>query len=69
MCIYKMKDVSDCVLAVKIGDTPYLVTGSDIDDHGDAHASDGLCKMARPARATGTIEADRFVATEFHLTP
>ena len=69
MCVYKMKDVFDCLLAVKIDGKSYLVTGSDIDDHGDAHAPDGLCHTARPAQASGVIENGRFVANEFRLDP
>lgn len=69
MCVYKMKGVYDCVLAVKIDGKPYLVSGSSIDDHGDAHAPDGLCHVARAAKVTGSVEGDRFVAKEFRLTP
>lgn len=68
-CIYDMKDVTGCVLAVKIDGTPYLVTGSDIDDHGDAHAGDGLCNTARQADIEGTIDQGRFVATKIELRP
>ena len=68
-CIYKMKGVSDCKLAVRIDNKPYLVTGSEIDDHGDAHAPDGLCQVARAAVALGGIEGDRFVAKKFRLKP
>ena len=68
-CVYNMEGVSGCKLAVKIDGKHYLVTGSDIDDHGDAHAPDGLCHVARRAQASGVIEGDRFVATEFRLVP
>ncbi len=62
LCIYHMPDAADCVLAVKLDGRAYLVEGSGIDDHGDAHAPDGLCNMARPARVSGHIAAGRFVA-------
>lgn len=68
-CIFGMKDVVGCKLAVKIDGKPYLLVGSDIDDHGDAHAADGLCLIARDADVTGTIEGDRFVATSIKLRP
>jgi hypothetical protein len=45
------------------------VDGSGIDDHGDAHASDGLCKKIRPAMVTGHIENGRFKATRVKLIP
>jgi hypothetical protein len=64
-----MQGVEGCQLAVKIDDTAYLVIGSDIDAHGDAHAPTGLCMTARKAKATGEIEGDEFVATSFALQP
>lgn len=66
-CIFHMPDVEGCPLAVRIDGKPYLVQGSDIDDHGDAHADDGLCNAARQARVAGHIEDDVFVATQFEL--
>ncbi len=68
-CVFDMEDVVGCKLAIKIDGTAYLVTGSDIDDHGDAHAPDGLCHVAKPAEVQGKIEGDRFVATMFKLRP
>lgn len=68
-CIFEMEGVSGCVLAVKIAGKHYLVNGSDIDDHGDAHEPRGLCNSARDALVEGTIEGDRFVAGRFELKP
>jgi hypothetical protein len=68
-CIFDMKGVSGCKLAVKIEGKAYLVSGSAIDDHGDAHASDGLCNAARDAIVEGRIEGDRFVAKHIELLP
>ncbi len=68
-CIFKMEGVAGCKLAVEIHGKAYLVTGSGINDHGDAHASDGLCKTARKATVQGKIEGERFVATQFELQP
>ena len=67
-CIFDMPGVTGCKLAVKIDGAPYLVTGADMDDLGDAHAWDGLCNTARDAVVEGKIEGDRFVATHFKLT-
>jgi hypothetical protein len=54
-------------LAVRIDGESYFVDGTDIDDHGDAHAEDGFCNAVRQARVTGHIEDGRFVATSFEL--
>jgi hypothetical protein len=56
-----------CDLAVRIDGAAYFVDGTGIDDHGDAHAADGLCNAVRPARVTGRIVDDRFVASSFEL--
>ncbi len=68
-CIFYMPGVKGCELAVKIDGKPYLVTGSEIDDHGDAHGSSGLCVSARQALVTGQIEDDKFAAKSFELQP
>ena len=58
-----------CKLAVKIDGKPYLVTGTEIDDHGDAHDPAGLCVIAREALVSGKVEGEKFVATSFELQP
>ena len=58
-----------CTLAVEIGGQAYYVQGTDIDDHGDAHASDGFCEAIREAKVTGTIQDDNFDAIAFQLLP
>ena len=63
-CIFKMKGVKGCKLAVKIDGKAYLVTGADV----NAHAA-GLCSSAKKAEVTGKIEGDKFVATSFELQP
>ena len=68
-CVFHMDDVVGCKLAVKIDGKPYLVVGSGIDDHGDAHAADGLCLVARDADVMGSIEDGRFVGTSVKLRP
>ena len=60
---------SDCDLAVRIDGASYFVDGTGIDDHGDAHASDGFCNAVRPARVSGQVREGRFVATHFELLP
>lgn len=67
MCIYHMPGVRECVLAVKLDGRAYLVKGSSIDDHGDAHAVDGLCNTGRKARVNGRFEGEVFVAEGVEL--
>ena len=57
----------DCLLAVRIDGKSYYVTGSAIDDYGDAHGTDGFCNAIRKAEAQGAIVDNRFVATYFKL--
>ena len=56
-----------CDLAVRINGKAYFVDGTSIDDHGDAHASDGFCEAVRKAEVQGEIVNDRFKATYFKL--
>jgi hypothetical protein len=58
---------SGCDLAVRVNGESYFVDGALIDDHGDAHASDGLCNCVRLAVVTGEIKEDRFLVTAFEL--
>jgi hypothetical protein len=58
-----------CTLAVRMGDKAYFVDGSHIDEHGDAHATDGFCNAIRKAEVRGKVANDRFVATYFKLLP
>lgn len=66
ICNFKMTG-DECALAVKINDKFYYVEGSAIDEHGDAHAEDGLCSAIRKAKVTGQIKNGVFVATSFQL--
>ena len=68
-CIFDMEGAEGCKLAVEFDGKHYLVVGSDIDDHGDAHAPDGLCNTARRASFKGEFQGDRFLATEFRPLP
>ncbi|HEX8268875.1 MAG TPA: DUF6370 family protein [Flavobacterium sp.] len=68
-CNFGMKTQKGCDLAVKIDGKSYFVDGVKLDDHGDAHASDGFCSAVRKAEVTGNIVGDRFKATSFKLLP
>lgn len=65
-CQFKLEG-EGCDLAVRIDGKAYFVDGSDIDDHGDAHASDGFCEAIRKAEVKGQIVDGRFKAESFKL--
>jgi Family of unknown function (DUF6370) len=65
-CMFGMAG-GDCTLAVKIKGKVYFVEGTNIDDHGDAHAKDGFCKKVRTAQVQGEIIENKFKATYFKL--
>jgi Family of unknown function (DUF6370) len=67
-CNFGLKGKS-CDLAVRIDGKAYFVDGSNIDDHGDSHASDGFCTAIRKAEVVGEIVDNRFKATSFKLLP
>ena len=58
-----------CDLAIRVHGHAYYVDGVKLDDLGDAHAADGLCKSIRMARVTGEVRGGRFVASSFKLEP
>ena len=41
--------------------------GSKIDDHGDAHAKDGLCNAVKKAEVSGEVVGGKFKATHFKM--
>lgn len=67
-CQFKMEG-KGCDLAIRINGKPYFVDGTNIDDHGDAHAKDGFCEKIRKAEIKGNIVNNRFLATYFKLLP
>ena len=56
-----------CDLAIRLKGKVYYVDGSSIDDHGDAHADDGLCNCVRKAIVSGKVVDERFVASDMKL--
>ncbi len=65
-CKFGMKGKS-CELAIKMFGKPIFVDGTNLDDHGDAHAKEGLCNAVRLANVQGEILNNRFKATYFKL--
>ena len=66
-CQFDKKSDKDCLLAVEIHSDIYYVEGTTIDDHGDAHASDGFCNVVRKAHVEGAIDDGRFYLDKFRL--
>ena len=66
-CQFDKKSDKDCLLAVEIHSDIYYVEGTTIDDHGDAHASDGFCNVVRKAHIEGDIDDGRFYLDKFRL--
>lgn len=56
-----------CNLAVRINGKAYFVDGTDIDSHGDAHASDGFCNAVRKASVQGAVVNNRYNVSWFQL--
>ena len=67
LCNFGMIEKERCSLAIQINDKVYNVTGTGIDDHGDAHAKDGFCNAVRVAKVSGKIEKDIFISESFIL--
>ena len=65
-CKFHLKG-DDCDLAIRVNGRAYFVDGTNIDDHGDAHAKDGFCNSIRKAKVTGKIVKGRFMASSFQL--
>ncbi|WP_264519694.1 DUF6370 family protein [Flavobacterium sp. N1994] len=68
-CQFGMKSKGGCDLAVRIDGKSYFVDGTDINKHGDAHATDGFCSAIRKAEVVGEVKNDRFVVSSFKLLP
>ncbi len=69
LCQFDRTDRKGCNLAAKINDKIYFVEGTEIDDHGDAHAKDGFCNAKRKAEIVGEIKNGRLVVSYFKLLP
>jgi hypothetical protein len=58
-----------CDLAIRVNGRSYFVDGTNINDHGDAHAASGFCNSIRKAQVEGKVVDNRFKATYFKLLP
>lgn len=58
-----------CHLAVRIDGKAYFVSGTHIDDHGDAHSNDGFCNSIRTAQVKGELRDDIYHVHELTLIP
>lgn len=68
-CHFGLAGKQGCDLAVRIDGKSYFVDGFKMDQFGDTHADDGMCKVIRKARVTGEIRKNRFAASSFELLP
>ena len=60
-CMFKMKDVDSCELAIKIDGKAYLVTGEYIEP-----TESGLCKAVKKAEVVGRlVQYGGLIQTEF----
>ncbi|HIA30833.1 MAG TPA: hypothetical protein EYN82_04365 [Candidatus Marinimicrobia bacterium] len=66
-CQFGMTEKSGCDLAVRIDGKSYFVDGTNIHEHGDAHADDGFCEVIRSASVEGKIIEGRFKSESFTL--
>ena len=66
-CLFGMTEKRSCNLAVRIDGKSYFVDGTNIHEHGDAHADDGFCVMIRSASVKGEIIDGRFKSESFTL--
>ena len=64
---FGMAEKSGCDLAVRIDGKSYFVDGTNIHEHGDAHADDGFCEVIRNANVKGEIIEGRFKSESFIL--
>ena len=66
-CLFGMTGKAGCDLAVRIEQEAYFVKGANIDDFGDAHATDGFCNAIHKAKVRGHLEDSIFVILSFEL--
>ena len=57
----------ECDIAIEINGKHYYIEGSEIDEHGDEHAADGLCSTTRKAHVKGQIKFGVFMAESIEL--
>jgi len=65
-CNFGKKD-KRCELSIKIGEKLFPVVGTNLNEHGDAHSSEGFCSAVRIARAKGEIKKNIFHSDSFVL--
>jgi hypothetical protein len=66
-CQFGITEKLGCDLAVRIEGNTYFVDGTNIHEHGDAHAEDGFCEAIRRANVKGKVVDGRFKSESFDL--
>lgn len=67
-CNFEMTG-NGCDLAIQVEGKNYYVEGSNLHEHGNAHAEDGMCVVTLKAKVKGTISKGVFVAESLELLP
>jgi hypothetical protein len=65
-CQFKLEGAG-CNLAVRVDGKAYFVSGTSIDEHGNAHGADGFCEVIRKAEVIGDTLNGKFAVTHFKL--
>ncbi|TXB66877.1 hypothetical protein FRY74_01465 [Vicingus serpentipes] len=68
-CNFNMSSPTGCALAIQVAGKYYWVDGSTLQDHGNEHNANGMCKVTRKAEVQGTFKGNRFNAKSFALLP
>ena len=66
-CQFGITEKLGCDLGVRIEGNTYFVDGTNIHEHGDAHAEDGFCEAIRRANVKGKVVDGRFKSESFDL--
>ena len=65
MCNFMTND-NDCSMAIKIGKGVYNVSGVNINEHGDSHATDGYCNVIKKVYVEGRVSGNRFIPVKMN---
>jgi hypothetical protein len=65
-CNFKMQR-NGCFLAIRFNGKFYFVTGTGIDDYGDAHDKEGFCNAIRKVKVQGDIQEENFNVSYFEF--
>ncbi|WP_258932597.1 DUF6370 family protein [Flavobacterium oreochromis] len=67
LCQLGTKD-KDCSLTIRYNNNVYKVIGTSIDDHGDAHATNGFCNSIKKSKSFWDIKRRKILSKEISLS-